>query len=60
MHYNSSSQEPQPLTQENKDYKPVALTSNVMKSWERIMTEELCKEVEQSIDQYQICLNKIL
>ena len=35
-----------PCPQENNDYRPVALTSNVVKSLERILTEELRKETE--------------
>lgn len=38
--------------QDNNDYRPVALTSNVMKSF-KIIIGKLCKEVEPSLDQYQ-------
>jgi len=39
--------------QDNNDYRPVALTSNVMKSFEKIIIRELRKEVKPSLDQYQ-------
>lgn len=35
------------------DYRPAALTSNVMKSFGRIMTEELRREEEPSLGQSQ-------
>ena len=38
---------------ENNDYRPVAITSNVVKSLERILVEILRKEVEPRLDQYQ-------
>lgn len=42
-----------PCRQDNNDYRPVALTSNVMKSFEKIIIKELRKEVEPYLDQYQ-------
>lgn len=39
--------------QDNNDYKTVALTSNIMKSFEKIIIGELRKEVKPSLDQYQ-------
>ena len=42
----------------NNDYRPVALTSNVVKSLERIITEELRKETEASLDPYQFAYAK--
>ena len=43
---------------ENNDYRPVAITSNVVKSLERILTEELRKEVGPRLDQYQFAYSK--
>ena len=39
-------------------YRPVAITSNVVKSLERILTEELRKEVGPRLDQYQFAYSK--
>lgn len=36
----------------NNDYRTVALTLNIMKSFEKIIIGELRKEVEPSLDQY--------
>lgn len=44
--------------QENNDYRPETLTSNVMKSLERIIIEELRTEVEPSLDQYQFAYRR--
>lgn len=38
--------------QDKNDYRPVALTLNVMKSFEKIIIGELCKEVEPSLDHF--------
>lgn len=47
-----------PCPQEDNYYRPVALTSNVTKSLERLITEELHTEVEPSLDNYQFAYTK--
>ena len=47
-----------PCPAENNDYRPVALTSNVVKALERILTEELRKEVGPRLDPYQFAYSK--
>ena len=42
-----------PCPNENNDYRPVAITSNVVKSLERILVEMARKEVEPRLDKYQ-------
>lgn len=44
--------------QDNNDYRPVALTSNVMKSFEKIIIRELRRGVEPYLDQYQFAYKK--
>lgn len=39
--------------QENNDYRPVAITSNVFKSFEKLMIEKLHTNVEKTLDKYQ-------
>ena len=43
---------------ENNDFRPVALTSIVMKSLERIMVRTLCAEVEHLLDPHQFAYNR--
>lgn len=43
--------------QQNDDYRPVALTSIVMKSLERIMVSKLRSEVQHLLDPYQFAYN---
>ena len=44
--------------QENKDYRPVAITSNVFRSLERLMIEVLHTEVEPKLDIHQFAYTK--
>lgn len=48
---NSSAEKPCPS--ENNNYRPVAITSNVVKALERILVETVRKNVEPRLDQYQ-------
>ena len=43
---------------EDNDYRPVALTSNVFKSLERLMLNALRAEVEPVLDKYQFAYTK--
>lgn len=43
---------------DNNDYRPIALTSNVVKVMEKIITEKLRSEVEQQLDPYQFAYSK--
>ena len=47
-----------PCPKENNDFRPVALTSIVMKSLERIMVGKLCAEVEHLLDPHQFAYNR--
>jgi len=44
--------------QENNDYRPVALTSNVFKSLEKLMIDELRIDVGKNVDKYQFAYTK--
>ncbi len=44
--------------QEDNDYRPVTLTSNVFKSFARLMLEELRTDVEPLLDKYQFAYTK--
>ncbi len=46
--------------QGDNDYRPVTLTSNIFKSLERLMVEELCTDVEPLLDKYQLAYTKNL
>ena len=43
---------------ENNDYRPVAITSNVVKALERILVETVRREVEHRLDQYQFAYSR--
>lgn len=43
---------------ENNDFRPVALTSNVVKSLERILVEDLGKDTEPSLDPHQFAYER--